>query len=134
MVDVTDDDQVRAWAERLIDEQGAPELLINNAASINRNAPLWEVSAADFDQIIDVNLKGIANVIRHFVPAMVARKQGVIVNLSSYWGRSTAPEVAPYLRHQMGRRGFDPGTRARTTSRNGGHSDEPGYHRYRDAP
>ena len=43
-----------------------------------------------------MNLRGVANVIRHFVPAMVARKKGVIVNLSSGWGRSTAPEVAPY--------------------------------------
>jgi NAD(P)-dependent dehydrogenase (short-subunit alcohol dehydrogenase family) len=45
---------------------------------------------------MDVNIKGVANVIRHFVPAMVARGSGVIVNLSSGWGRSTSPEVAPY--------------------------------------
>ncbi len=46
--------------------------------------------------MIDVNIKGVANVIRHFVPAMIARGSGVVVNLSSGWGRSTAPEVAPY--------------------------------------
>jgi NAD(P)-dependent dehydrogenase (short-subunit alcohol dehydrogenase family) len=46
--------------------------------------------------LIDVNIKGVANVIRHFVPAMVARQQGIIVNFSSGWGRSTSPEVAPY--------------------------------------
>ena len=45
---------------------------------------------------MDVNLKGVANVIRHFVPAMVARRSGVIVNFSSGWGRSTSAEVAPY--------------------------------------
>jgi NAD(P)-dependent dehydrogenase (short-subunit alcohol dehydrogenase family) len=43
-----------------------------------------------------VNIKGIANVVRAFVPAMVRKKHGVIVNLSSGWGRSTSPEVAPY--------------------------------------
>jgi NAD(P)-dependent dehydrogenase (short-subunit alcohol dehydrogenase family) len=43
-----------------------------------------------------VNVKGTANVIRHFVPSMVRRKTGVIVNLSSGWGRSTDAEVAPY--------------------------------------
>jgi NAD(P)-dependent dehydrogenase (short-subunit alcohol dehydrogenase family) len=43
-----------------------------------------------------VNVKGTANVIRHFGPAMVKRKSGVIVNLSSGWGRSTDAEVAPY--------------------------------------
>jgi len=38
----------------------------------------------------------VVNVIRRFVPAMVERGTGVIVNLSSGWGRSTSPEVAPY--------------------------------------
>ncbi len=52
--------------------------------------------AADFDTVIDVNIKGVANVIRHFVPAMIGRGRGVVVNFSSGWGRSTAPEVAPY--------------------------------------
>ena len=74
----------------------APDLLLNNAALINANAPLWTIPAAEFDRVIDVNIKGIANVIRHFVPAMVARGSGVIVNLSSGWGRSTSPDVAPY--------------------------------------
>ncbi len=46
--------------------------------------------------MIDVNLKGVANVIRHFVPAMIKRGSGVIVNFSSGWGRSTDAEVAPY--------------------------------------
>src|SRR5207245_5026489 len=75
---------------------GPSDLLLNNAALINRNAPLWEVSAEDFDAVIDVNIKGVANVLRHFLPAMMARKSGVVVNFSSGWGRSTSPEVAPY--------------------------------------
>ena len=95
-LDVTHDPAVKAWADRVVAEHGPPDLLINNAAVINRNAPLWEVPAAEFDRVIDVNIKGVANVIRHFAPAMVARGSGVIANLSSGWGRSTSPEVAPY--------------------------------------
>lgn len=95
-LDVTDADAVSAWAARLIEALGAPDLLINNAALINANAPLWEVPAAEFDKVIDVNIKGVTNVIRAFVPAMIARGGGVIVNFSSGWGRSTSPEVAPY--------------------------------------
>ena len=41
-------------------------------------------------------MDGTLNVIRAFAPAMIARGRGVIVNLSSGWGRSTAPEVGPY--------------------------------------
>ncbi len=96
VVDVADDAAVRAWAARLLASHGPPDLLVNNAALINRNAPLWQVPAAEFDRVVDVNLKGVANVIRHFAPAMIARRRGVIVNLSSGWGRSTDAEVAPY--------------------------------------
>jgi NAD(P)-dependent dehydrogenase (short-subunit alcohol dehydrogenase family) len=96
VLDVTRDAEVRAWAERLLAAGGPPDLLVNNAATINRNAPLWKVPAEEFDQVIDANIKGVANVIRHFVPAMVARGRGAIVNFSSGWGRSVSPEVAPY--------------------------------------
>ena len=96
VVDVADDAQVAAWASRVLAVQGAPDLLLNNAGIINRNAPLWEVPAREFSDVIDVNLKGTANVIRHFAPAMIRRERGVIVNFSSGWGRSTDAGVAPY--------------------------------------
>ncbi len=94
--DVSSDGQVAAWAKGILETRGAPDLLLNNAGLINRNAPLWQIGAAEFSQVVDVNLKGAVNVIRHFVPAMVARRAGVIVNFSSGWGRSTDAEVAPY--------------------------------------
>jgi NAD(P)-dependent dehydrogenase (short-subunit alcohol dehydrogenase family) len=96
VIDVADDVAVRQWAVEVLRSHGAPDLLINNAAVIADNAPLWQVPAADFDRVVDVNVKGVANVIRHFVPAMVARGTGVIVNFSSGWGRITDAEVAPY--------------------------------------
>lgn len=95
-VDVSRDADVQAWATAVLADGFVPDLLLNNAAVVNPNAPLWQVSAADFDRVIDVNIKGVANVLRHFLPAMIDRQQGVIVNFSSGWGRSTSPEVAPY--------------------------------------
>ncbi len=95
-VDVSRDDEVRAWAAAVLADGGPPDILINNAAIINPNARLWEVPADELSRIVDVNIKGVANVIRHFVPAMVRRGKGVIVNFSSYWGRSAAAEVGPY--------------------------------------
>jgi len=95
-IDVSDELATARWAKRVIDTLGAPDLLINNAAIINQNAPLWTVPACEFDRVIDINIKGVANVLRHFIPAMIGRRQGVIVNFSSGWGRSTSPHVAPY--------------------------------------
>ena len=96
VVDVSADDLVAAWAGRVLKSHGVPDLLLNNAGLINRNAPLWQVDAKEFSDVVDVNLKGTANVIRHFVPEMVQHQRGVVVNFSSGWGRSTAAEVAPY--------------------------------------
>jgi NAD(P)-dependent dehydrogenase (short-subunit alcohol dehydrogenase family) len=96
VVDVTRDVQVAKWAEHVIADVGVPDLLINNAAQMNPVSPLWEVTWKEFDEVIDTNIKGVANVIRHFVPAMVKRKSGVIVNFSSGWGRETDAGVAPY--------------------------------------
>ncbi|WOO42049.1 SDR family oxidoreductase [Rubellicoccus peritrichatus] len=94
--DVVDDNAVKAFADEVIKASGPPDLLINNAALLNKPAKLWDVPEAEFSQVIDVNIKGVANIIRHIVPSMVKRNSGIIVNLSSGWGRSTAPEVAPY--------------------------------------
>ena len=94
--DVRDAAALQRWADQVLADLGPPDLLINNAALMNTPASLWQVPATEFDAVIDVNVKGVANVIRAFVPAMVARKNGVVVNLSSGWGRSTSPDVAPY--------------------------------------
>ena len=96
VVDVADDSAVEAWAGRVLSNGEPPQLLINNAAIMNHTAPLWQVPAEEFSRLIDINIKGTANVIRHFVPAMIRKGRGIVVNFSSGWGRSTAPQVAPY--------------------------------------
>jgi NAD(P)-dependent dehydrogenase (short-subunit alcohol dehydrogenase family) len=95
-VDVSSDEEVKSWASIVLISHGPPDLLINNAGVINGNARLWEIGNREFSQVVDINIKGVANVIRHFAPEMVKRKSGVIVNFSSGWGRSTDAEVAPY--------------------------------------
>jgi len=96
VVDVADAVAVEAWAGKVLALHGAPDLLLNNAAVIHPNAPFWKVPADRFNRVIDVNVKGLANVLRSFLPAMVKAKKGVIVNFSSGWGRSTSPEVSGY--------------------------------------
>jgi NAD(P)-dependent dehydrogenase (short-subunit alcohol dehydrogenase family) len=96
VVDVTDDAAVGRWARHVLHRYKAPDLLVNNAAVINQRAPLWKVPLEEFSAVVEVNIKGVFHVLRHFVPAMVARGEGVIINISSGWGRTTDAEVAPY--------------------------------------
>ena len=94
--DVTDYSAVVAFAEAVLDRFGPPALLVNNAALINKNAPLWEVPPEEFATVLAANVTGTYHMIRAFTPAMIAAGRGIIVNFSSGWGRSTSPEVAPY--------------------------------------
>ena len=95
-VDVADEHQVKTWAERLLTHYSPPDLLINNAGLVNQLAPLWQIPSDEFSRLLDVNIKGTVHVIRHFIPAMLSTKSGIIVNFSSGWGRSTSPQVTPY--------------------------------------
>lgn len=57
--DVTDPAAVENFATAVIGRFGSPDLLLNNAATINPNKPLSEVSAEEFARVIAVNLKGV---------------------------------------------------------------------------
>ncbi len=97
VVDVTSDEQVQKWVARLHKKYGAPDMVLNNAGVINQSGPLWKVTPEDFSNVIDVNIKGTMNVIRHFLPNMIKKHRGLIVNFSSGWGRSSDKDVGPYV-------------------------------------
>ena len=95
-VDVAKVNEVEDWADRILAEYDPPDLLINNAALINANAPLWEVQTEEWLRLMNVNINGVYFVCRAYLPAMIRRGSGVVVNLSSGWGRSVSPDVVPY--------------------------------------
>ena len=96
IVNVAEAAKVDVWFETVSASHGAPDILINNAGLMNTPAPLWKVPSEEFKRLIDVNVTGMFNVIRAFLPDMVERGSGTIVNLSSGWGRSVSAGVAPY--------------------------------------
>ncbi|XP_044490675.1 NADPH-dependent pterin aldehyde reductase-like isoform X2 [Mangifera indica] len=95
-VDVKSNSSVEELARIVVEKKGVPDIIVNNAGTINKNNKIWEVPPEEFDTVIDTNVKGVANVLRHFIPLMITKKQGIIVNMSSGWGRSGAALVAPY--------------------------------------
>jgi NAD(P)-dependent dehydrogenase (short-subunit alcohol dehydrogenase family) len=78
---------------------GHSDIIVNGAGVINKNNMMWEVPCKEFD-LGGSNLKGTANVLRYFIPLMVKKNTneegGIIVNMSSGWGRSGVALVAPY--------------------------------------
>lgn len=86
VVDIKDDESVSKWAKEVASKMGIPFILINNAALINHPKVLWEVPSHEFADIMDTNVLGTVNMLRHFIPLMLQKRQGIIVNISSGWG------------------------------------------------
>lgn len=95
-VDVASRERVQAWANEVLSGFGPPDVLINNASLINQRAPLWAVPAAEFAEVLAVNVTGVVHVLQAFVPTMLQAGSGTIVNISSGWGRAGEAELAPY--------------------------------------
>lgn len=95
-VDVSDFAQVETWAKSVLEDDGAPDMVINNAALMNASTELWNVHPHEFAALMNVNVTGTFHVLKAFLPSLNAVGSGVVVNFSSGWGRSTSPEVVPY--------------------------------------
>ncbi|KAK7348496.1 hypothetical protein VNO80_23054 [Phaseolus coccineus] len=96
--DIRSTESVQQMARLVMDKKAVPDIIVNNAGTINKNNKLWEVPEEEFEEVMDTNVKGTANVLRLFIPLIIEWKkaEGIIVNMSSGWGRSGAALVAPY--------------------------------------
>lgn len=80
--DIANRDSVATVCEKLLEEQGCPDIIVNNAG-ITRDAMMHKMSFEQWDQVIAVNLTGMFNVLRYLVPPMRKVGGGSIVNVSS---------------------------------------------------
>ena len=96
VVDVRDHDAVRGEAERLIAALGTPDILVNNAGLAAGMALVHDADVDDWDRMIDTNVKGLLYVTRAFLPAMVERDSGQVVNIGSIAGRQVYPGGSVY--------------------------------------
>ena len=89
---MTDADAVRAVAEQV----GPVDILINSAGIIGPNLPLWEVEPAAWATTFAVNVTGIFNTCKAFVPGMRSAGWGRIVNFASMAGKDGNPNLSAY--------------------------------------
>ncbi|OPY57810.1 MAG: 3-oxoacyl-(acyl-carrier-protein) reductase FabG [Pelotomaculum sp. PtaU1.Bin035] len=84
-VDVSKRDQVQEMVDRTVAEFGKVDILFNNAG-ISKPGMLWKLTEEQWDQVIDVNLKGTFNSIQAVAGTMMAQKSGAIINVTSSAG------------------------------------------------
>jgi len=104
--DVTSEAQIAdlaAWVGRTF---GRIDILINNAGVGCFYTPIHELDPADWDRIINTNLRGVFYAIRAFAPLMIAAKSGHIVNISSIASKNALPNGAAYAASKWGLNGL----------------------------
>jgi len=96
IADVSDPRQLATAVSCVREQLGAVDVLINNAGMVGPIGPLWEVDANEWWTTIDVNLRGIVLASRLVLPAMVRRRRGRIINITSQAGVHRWPLVSAY--------------------------------------
>lgn len=94
--DVSKADQVDRLAEAAFERFGNVHLLVNNAG-VACAKPVWETTPGDWEWVVGVNLYGVTNGLRSFIPRMLAKgEEGHIVNTASMAGLISSPSLAAY--------------------------------------
>jgi serine 3-dehydrogenase len=101
-VDVRDREAVNGAAALLLEDVGTPDLLLNNAGLASGMSFLQEGDHEDWDRMIDTNLKGLLNVTRAILPAMVERGTGHVINIGSTAGHQVYPKGNVYNATKFG--------------------------------
>lgn len=103
--DVTREEDIKAFASTAAEHLGQVDILINNAGMAN-SAPLKAIHLQEWNQMLAVNLTGVMLCTREFLPGMVERKWGRVVNIASIAGVAGAAYISAYAASKHGLMGF----------------------------
>jgi 3-oxoacyl-[acyl-carrier protein] reductase len=105
VLDVSDDDSVASFCERVTSECGAPTILVNNAG-VTRDNLLMRMSAAEWETVIATNLGSIYRMCKGVLRGMLKARHGRIINIGSVVGITGNPGQANYAAAKAGLVGF----------------------------
>jgi NAD(P)-dependent dehydrogenase (short-subunit alcohol dehydrogenase family) len=95
-LDVTKENQVAQVFADVAQKLGPITVLVNNAGIAGADKPTHELTEAEWDQVMNINVKGVFFCTKHVIPGMLQAGGGSIINLSSIYGLVSAPDIPPY--------------------------------------
>ncbi len=101
-VDQTDEAGVRAAAAATLARHGRIDILVNNAGITGGNAPTWDLPAAEWRRVVEVNLIGPYLACSAVIPHMLERGYGRVVNIASVAGKEGNPNASHYSASKAG--------------------------------
>ncbi len=99
--DVSDFDKTGETVKQILADFGGVDILVNNAG-ITKDKLILQMSEEDFEKVININLKGAFNMIRHVFSPMMKKRSGSIINVSSVSGMMGNPGQANYSSAKAG--------------------------------
>ncbi|CAI8046937.1 3-oxoacyl-[acyl-carrier-protein] reductase FabG [Geodia barretti] len=115
--DVSDEGQAEQTIKAVVKEFGRIDILVNNAG-INRDRLLLRMTPADFDEVLQVNLRGAFLCTKFVMPHLIRQHYGRVINMSSVVGLSGNPGQANYAAAKAGLIGFTKAVAREVASRN----------------
>jgi NAD(P)-dependent dehydrogenase (short-subunit alcohol dehydrogenase family) len=95
-LEVTSEEEVSAAVRGALDAWGQIDILVNNAGIIQYNTPVWETTVKEWDEVMNVNLRGTFLCCHAVMPHMVERGTGTVINIGSSSGRMADDDLGPY--------------------------------------
>jgi len=95
VADVTNEEQINAMVAQIEKEVGVIDILVNNAGIIKR-IPMVDMTAAEFRQVIDIDLNGPFIVAKAVIPSMIKKGHGKIINICSMMSELGRETVSAY--------------------------------------
>ena len=105
LLDVGDEEAIKALPEKVIAQHGKVDLVFNNAG-ITIDSEFASMPEPDWDKVMDVNLHGVINMTRAFLPYLKDRPEAAVVNTSSIFGMIAVPRQSVYHATKFAVRGF----------------------------
>ena len=115
--DVSDEKAAEAAVKHVVDRWGRIDILVNNAG-ITRDRLLLRMTTEDWDQVLDVDLRGAFLCTKYVMPHLIRQREGRIVNISSVVGIGGNPGQANYAAAKAGLIGFTKSVAREVASRN----------------
>lgn len=115
--DVSDFAASEAFARQVLEKYKRVDILVNNAG-VTRDNLIMRMSEADYDQVLNTNLKGAFHMIRHFSRSFLKQRSGKIINISSVSGVAGNPGQANYSASKAGLIGLTKSVARELASRN----------------
>ncbi len=95
-IDITDFKLVEQSLNNLPEHFAIPNILINNAGMVRGMDKLWEINPHEWNEMLDLNVKGVLNMTRLIVPKMLASNRGHVINVGSTSSHGTYPGGGVY--------------------------------------